>query len=62
MGLKLPQDKETDEQVAKAGFDILASDSQFKEYRLKLDPTVQDKQRDILLRLVRKAWEGFGKA
>jgi hypothetical protein len=62
MGLKLPLEKETDEQIAKAGFDTLTYDSQFKEYRIKLDVTVDDKQRELLLSLIRQAWEGVRKA
>jgi hypothetical protein len=61
MTLKLPQSKETDDQLEGAGIDTLTYDSPFRQYRIKITPPLEDKQRDLLLALIRQAWEGFGK-
>jgi hypothetical protein len=37
-------------------------DTQFKEYRIKVNSPVDDKHQDVLLLLIRQAWEQFGKA
>lgn len=61
MTIKLPQSNEVDEQLEEAAIETLTYESQWKQYRLRLDSTVDDKQRDVLLRLVRQARDGFGK-
>jgi hypothetical protein len=63
MHFKLPnQGEETKAKLAEAGIDTLPYDTQFGQYRVRIDPSVIDKQRDVLLGLIRQAWEGFGKA
>ncbi len=61
MTIKLPQSKEVDDQLEEAGIDPLSYDRQFKQYRVRIDSSIDDKQRDALLRLIRQAWEGYGK-
>ena len=56
-----PQGEETKAMLDEAGIGILAYDAQFGYYRVRVDPAINDKQRDVLLRLIRQAWEGFGK-
>lgn len=60
--LKLPQSKEVDELIADAGFETLTYESQWRQYRIRIDGEITDKQTDTLVQLMRKAREGFGKA
>ncbi|HEV3255731.1 MAG TPA: DUF5655 domain-containing protein [Gemmataceae bacterium] len=63
MNLKLPpQGEETRAQLEEAGTATLAYDSHFGYYRIGIDPSQIEKQRTVLLELIRHAWEGFGKA
>lgn len=60
--IKLPQSKEIDGLLDEAGFETLAYESQWRQYRLRIDGSVDDKQRVTLVALMRQAREGFGKA
>jgi len=62
MTLRLPQTKEIDDQLDEAGVERLTYESQWRQYRLRLESAVDDKQREALLKLVRQARESFGKA
>jgi hypothetical protein len=62
MSIKLPQSKEVDDQLDEAGIDKLRYDAQFKQYQVRIDGAVDGKQREVLLHLIRQAWEGYGKA
>ena len=62
MTLKVPQSTEVDEQLKEVGFDTLTYESQWRQYRLRIDSGVDEKQRVTLLNLIRQAREGFGKA
>ena len=59
--LKLPQQpEEMKALIEAAGIGILAYDAQFGYYRVRVDPAaLDDKQREVLVRLIRQAWEGF---
>jgi hypothetical protein len=59
--IKLPQSKETDQLIDEAGFETLAYDAQWRQYRLRIDSAVTDKQRETLIGLMRRSREGFGK-
>ena len=62
MHLKLPpQGDETRKQLEEAGIETLTYDVQFGQFRVKIDPALIAKQRNLLLHLTRQAWEGFGK-
>jgi hypothetical protein len=60
--LKLPQSKEIDELIDEAGFETLTYESQWRQYRLRIDGDVNEKQRETLVGLMRRAREGFGKS
>jgi hypothetical protein len=63
MSLKLPpQGEEVKTGLEEAGVGILPYDTQWSNYRVRLDPPITDKQRDVLLKLIREARDGFGKA
>lgn len=62
MTIKLPQTEETQGQLAEAGIDTLTYDSRFRQYRIRLESEVDQKQRDVLLQLIRQAREIRGKA
>jgi len=62
MTIKLPQTKETDDQLEEAGVETLTYESRFREYRIRLESQVDQKQREALLRLIRQARESRGKA
>ncbi len=61
MSLKLQQEEEIDEQLAEAGLETLKYDSQWRQYRLRLDSKIDDQQSKVLLTLVGQAWENFRK-
>ena len=61
MTIKLPKTKEVDEQLEDAGIETLAYDSQWRQYRVRIDSVVEGKQRDVLLALARQSRESFGK-
>lgn len=62
MTIKLPQTKKTDDQLEEAGIETLTYESQWRQYRVRLESQVDDKQREVLLRLIRQARENRGKA
>jgi hypothetical protein len=62
MTIKLPQTKETDDQLEEAGIETLTYESQWRQYRVRLESQVDDKQREVLLGLIRQARENRGKA
>lgn len=62
MTFKLPKSQEMDEQLEEAGIETLAYDSQWRQYRVRIDAAVQGKQREVLLSLARLSRESFGKA
>jgi hypothetical protein len=62
VAIKLPESTDVDSQLEQADLDKMAYDRSFREYRVKFDGPVEDKQRDVLLRLMNQASEEFGKA
>jgi hypothetical protein len=60
--IKLPKSNEVDEQLEEVGLETLAYDSQWRQYRLRIDSPIEDKQRDVLLALAKHSRESFGKA
>ena len=61
MSIKLPKTKEIDEQFEEAGIETLAYDAQWRQYRVRIDSTVEGKQREVLLALAKLSRENFGK-
>ena len=47
--------------LEEAGLSIFPYDAQWGNYRVRLDATITDKQREVLLKLIREARDGFGK-
>ena len=61
MTFKLPKTKEFDEQLEEAGIEMLAYDSQFRQYRVRIESVLESKQREVILALARRSRETFGK-
>jgi hypothetical protein len=61
MSLKIRKSVETDDVLEEVGLETLAYDTQWRQYRLKLDAAVADKQREVLLSLVQQAFDNYGK-
>lgn len=61
MTIKLPQTQETDELLEDAGFETLTYESQWRQYRLRIESDVEEKQKTILLKLITQSRQGFGK-
>jgi hypothetical protein len=61
MTFKLPKTKEFDEQLEEAGIETLAYDSQFRQYRVRIESVLESKQREVILALARRSRETFGK-
>jgi len=61
MTIKLAQSQEIDEQLEDAGIETLTYEAQWKQYRLRLESDVDEKQRSILLKLIGLARQGFGR-
>jgi hypothetical protein len=61
MTIKLPQTKDFDDQFAEAGIETLAYETQWRQYRLRIESSLDEKQCELLLQLLAQAREGFGK-
>jgi hypothetical protein len=59
MSFKLPKSGERDESLEAAGLATLAYDVQYGEYRLRIDSTLNDSQRGVVLVLIRQARENY---
>ena len=62
MTIRLPQTKETDDQLEDAALDTLTYETQWRQYRLRLESQLDAKQHELLLRLIRQARESRGKS
>ena len=62
MTVKLPKTQETDDILEEAGLETLSYDAQFRQYRLRIDGALSDKQRSALLDVAKTARDQFGKA
>lgn len=61
MTIKLPKTKEFDDLLEEAGIETLAYDSQWHQYRVRIDAAVEGKQREVLLTLAKQSRQSFGK-
>ncbi len=61
MTMKLPKTKEFDERLEQASIETLSYDSQWREYRLRIESDPESKQKEVLLALAGEARENFGK-
>jgi hypothetical protein len=62
MTIKLPKTGETDELLEESGLETLPYDIHWRQYRLRIDSEIDDKQKDAILGLVTQAIETFGKS
>lgn len=62
MTVKLPKTNEHDELLKEAGFETLAYESQWRQYRLRMEAAPDGKQRELLASLVKQSRESFGKS
>ncbi len=62
MTIKLPKTVETDELLEEAGLETLTYETQWRQYRLRLESGIEDKQKEAILSLVKQASENFGKS
>ena len=60
MQIKLPKQQEIDALITDAGLEILNYDAGFRYYRVRINPTLDDAQRQTLSTLVRQARASFG--
>lgn len=61
MTIKIPKTAETDEILEESGLETLTYETQWRQYRLRLDSKLDDKQREVILGLVKQAIDTFGK-
>jgi hypothetical protein len=61
MTLKLPKSEEIDGMLDSAGLVALTYETQWRQYRLRLDGAVEGKQREVLFELIKRARKNFGK-
>lgn len=61
MAIKLSRTEATDNLLEEAGLVTLAYKSLGRQYRLRIDAEPPQKQREVLLGLVRRARENFGR-
>lgn len=61
MTIRLPQTNETDAQLEEAGIETLSYETQWRQYRVRLETESDDKQRELLLKLIQQAREARGK-
>jgi hypothetical protein len=62
MSFRMPQTQETDEELTEAGIDTLNYDSQWKQYRLRIDSDLEENEKQVIKNLARIAHEGYGKS
>lgn len=61
MNFRVPKSSEIDDLLEEAGIETLNYDSRARAYRTRIDSPLDQKQRDALTSLARKARENFGK-
>jgi hypothetical protein len=61
ISLKLPQSKDVEDQLEEAGLETWNYETLWKQYSVRISGAVDDKQRQLLLRLIGQASEGFRK-
>jgi hypothetical protein len=59
MEIKLSQTAEIDQQLEDANIELMKYDAPYGRYRVRIAGAVDDKQRGVLVVLIRQAWERF---
>jgi hypothetical protein len=62
MKRKLPQQKEMDDEFDQVGVEAMTYEAHWRQYRVRIDGPVDDKQKGLLLRAMAQTSDGFGKA
>jgi hypothetical protein len=62
MTIKLPKTGETDEILEESGLETLTYETQWRQYRLRIDSAIDEKQKEAIHGLVQQAIETFGKS
>jgi hypothetical protein len=62
MTIKLPKTGETDEVLEESGLETLTYETQWRQYRLRIDSAIDEKQKETIRALVKQAIETFGKS
>lgn len=62
MKIKLPKTNETDEHIEEAGLETLTYETPWRQYRIRLQTGLNEKQREALRSLVEQASEMYGKS
>jgi hypothetical protein len=55
--LKLPQTEATDQILQQSGLDLMSYDRQWRQYRIRLAPDDVDRNKSLLIDLMKNAWE-----
>jgi len=61
MYFKILKSQEIDEIIEENGFEELAYDVHFRQYRIHIDSNTDDKQKDAIRQLVKIAYDAYGK-
>jgi len=61
MSFRIFQSQEIDALIDESGFEKLSYDSQFKQYRIRVESSNDEKQKESLLSLVRVAYDAYRK-
>jgi predicted transport protein len=62
MTIKLPKTGETDEILEESGLETLTYEIQWRQYKLRIDSAIDEKQKETIRALVKQAIETFGKS
>jgi len=61
MSFRIFQSQEIDALIDESGFEKLSYDSQFKQYRIRVESSNDEKQKEALLSLIRVAYDAYRK-
>lgn len=62
MKIKLPKLQEIDDLLEESCIETLAYEVTYRQYRLRFDSSITEKQKEVLIQLGRKSREGFGRS
>jgi len=57
---KLEKNDDTDSLIEEAGIEALTYEKRWNQYRVRIDPSMSEAQKEVIRELVRKSWETFG--
>lgn len=57
---KLERTDDTDSLIEEAGIEALTYEKRWNQYRVRVDPSMSEAQKEVIRGLVRKSWETFG--